>query len=203
MKSILLFSALISATAIAANEGMPNMPKVNAKRVYMVKSQEEGETLLDDRGFGEKEPEVKMMNLMMVEGSGYEGMDMAGMKLSKNDKGTPSMDMSGSGKNEASSAEGAHSYEVKQTIKPNPPKPGVNTIEFLVNDKSGKPAKGLKIKSEVKMTSMDMGTENPKVKEIAPGKYQTKVSFTMQGPWAVTLTFPNGEQQTFNFNASK
>lgn len=206
MKAFPFIFLLISLTGYAGTEGMPNMPTIKAKQTHVVKTTEDGETLRDERGFGDKEPEVKMMNLMMVEGSGYAGMDMSnGMKMAANDKSAPVMDMSGAEKKTGTMEmdEKTTSYDVKQSPTTKPPKTGVNALEFSVNDKQGKPVKGLKIKSEVKMLSMDMGTENPRVKEVSPGKYQVKVSFSMQGPWGVTLIFPNGEQHTFDFNAGK
>lgn len=75
--ALLLFAASAPA-AFAIDEGMPNMPRIAPKRVYTVPTREAGEELLESRGFGDREPSVRMMNLMMVEGSGYEGMEMGG-----------------------------------------------------------------------------------------------------------------------------
>ena len=66
--------------------------------------------------------------------------------------------------------------------------------------KTMKPAKGIQINTKVYMTSMDMGTEEPKVKEIKSGEYQVKASFSMQGPWAVKLIFPENKEKVFDFN---
>ena len=54
--------------------------------------------------------------------------------------------------------------------------------------------KGLKLKTQVYMLSMDMGTETPEVKEIKPGIYQTKAPFSMSGPWAIKIVTPFGEK---------
>lgn len=69
---ILLLTAL---PAWAATQDMPSMPLIQPKKTTVVTTVEEGRALLRDRGFGAKEDEVEMMNLMMVEGSGVEGMD--------------------------------------------------------------------------------------------------------------------------------
>ena len=68
----LLFSLFI-AHAQAHSEAMPSMPVLKPVRVYTVQGKEDWEKI---RGFGDKEPHVRMMNLMMVEGSGMEGMEM-------------------------------------------------------------------------------------------------------------------------------
>ena len=73
---LLLIVLLIPASTWAAEEHMPQMPRIEPKKVFVVPSQDAGEALLEDRGFGEEEDQVRMMNLMMVEGSGFEGMDM-------------------------------------------------------------------------------------------------------------------------------
>jgi hypothetical protein len=209
LKSSTLIAAMVlsNATAYAATDSMANMPTIQPKKSYAVSSSEAGEELQAQRGFGEQEPMVRMMNLMMVEGSGMEGMDMGSMKMAANDTGQrpdPSsmagMNMSG-GKDSAPKVTNSQNpdslkYEMKAT--PEKPKVGTNTIDISILD-SGKPAKGLLPKAKVYMTSMDMGTEEPKVKEVSPGKYRVKVAFAMKGPWAVKLT-TNGEEKEFQFN---
>jgi hypothetical protein len=56
-------------------ESMPNMPIIKPKRVFTVENPEE---LAAQAGFGKDAKEIEMMNQMMVEGSGMEGMDMSG-----------------------------------------------------------------------------------------------------------------------------
>lgn len=72
-----VFLGLGGLHAWAATEGMRDMPKITPSKTTTVKTKEEGEALLRGRGFGAEEPKVRMMNLMMVEGSGMEGMDMS------------------------------------------------------------------------------------------------------------------------------
>ena len=54
-------------------EFMPGMPILKTKRVFTV---EDPEGLLKQAGFTKDAKDVEMMNQMMVEGSGMEGMDM-------------------------------------------------------------------------------------------------------------------------------
>lgn len=232
MKTIFLTFAvqvfLASLPAFAMEDGMPNMPRIEPKRTYTIKSADEGETVQDDRGFGEKDSEVSMMNLMMVEGSGYEGMDMKemgsmkmggpkssehsmpGMKMeSKTDEGQHSMSGMKMAADDTTTAadeskKSTHRYSVERKGTSDRAKVGTNIIEFAVQDsKTGKPAKGLKLKAEVSMSSMDMGIETPRVREPSPGTYQVKAAFAMKGPWAVKIILPGGEEETLSFNAEK
>lgn len=56
-------------------EYMPSMPILKPKRVFTV---DDPDKLQAQAGFAKDAKEVGMMNLMMVEGSGMEGMDMSG-----------------------------------------------------------------------------------------------------------------------------
>jgi hypothetical protein len=174
--------------AHADREEMSDMPILKPKATYAIPSQTAGETLSEQRGFGDQEPEVRMMNLMMVRGSGIEGMDMDQMKMADAKKPTPKSSI------------------VEETIEmiqaSASGKVGANTYEFSIKDISGKALKGLKVKAQVYMLSMDMGTESPKVKETKPGVYQTKVNFSMGGPWALKIITPSSEK-VFEIQASK
>lgn len=205
----LTFALLANSNpAFAAEEGMTQMPKIKPKSSYNVQNNEKGEDLLDNRGFGENEPMVRMMNLMMVEGSGYEGMDMNDASM-KSDAGHEmnhghQMKMAAN-ENQTAQAPAATSsqYQFEAVIAPNPAKVGANSVTISIRDaKSGEPKKGLKPKAQVYMTSMDMGTDEPRIRETSPGKYQLKATFSMKGPWAVKLVLPN-EEKVFNFEATK
>ena len=202
-----LFKALSTAVALvlslqarAGEEGMTHMPKVAPAKSYTVQTKESGEDLLDQRGFGHKEPMVRMMNLMMVGGSGYEGMDMA-QASGKTEgstmmhKGHMQMAANEDGHKATTPSEGFN-FDIQ--INPNPPKVGANTVSIsIVDSKTGALRKGLKVKAQVYMTSMDMGTDEPRVREVSPGKYQLKATFSMKGPWAVKLGLP-GQEKVFN-----
>lgn len=178
---ILVFLLSTVSSASAGTEQMMAMPILKETRSYAVPSTQAGEDLLDQRGFGDKEPEVRMMNLMMVEGSGYEGMDMGAMKMA-------GMAKSSEGEKKETPSE----FNVELTKSPTPVKKGVNVFEFAIKDGKGNALKNLKLQAQVYMTSMDMGTESPRVREIKPGLYQIKASFSMNGPWAIKIVAPSG-----------
>ena len=86
------------------------------------------------------------------------------------------------------------------------PKSGDNTLTVTVTTAAGTSVVGAKVTSTVAMTSMDMGTTHPPIKEAGKGEYRGKVGFSMAGPWRVTVnvTPPSGGQTqkaTFDFNA--
>jgi hypothetical protein len=190
-KILIVGFILVSNLSWAGNESMPSMPKIEGK-TYVLKGDE---GLDEKKGFGDNESMTKMMNLMMVEGSGYEGMDMDARKVADNNNQTHS---SMAGMNGETKSEEKSEYDVE--VRTTSVKIGSNVLEFVVK-KGGKEVKGLKLKSNVYMTSMDMGTQEPKVKEVN-GKYQVKASFTMKGPWAVKLIFPNNFEKVLNFDVN-
>lgn len=183
---------LLGSITFAGTEGMPSMPLIKAKRIYTVTAQDD---LQAQQGFGDQEPIVKMMNLMMVEGSGLQGMDMS--------KGqTVAATEAPQRRDSPTTAPASGSYEAELKGSPST-KVGVNSVEFTVIDsKTKKPARGLKLKSQVSMTSMDMGTETPAVKEKSPGLYEVKAGFAMKGPWAVKIVFPDSSDKVFYFEAA-
>jgi hypothetical protein len=224
-----------SGAAFAAQDNMPQMPQIHSKATYTVKSVDQGETLQDARGFGDQAPMVRMMNLMMVGGSGYEGMamnamapakapaggqamdGMQGMDMGQQPKastppkkanqpmaGMPDMAMS-SGQSKASPAtrtNAPYAYQLK--VPAGSPHVGANLLVVTIQRvKDHQPAKGLKLKAQVYMTAMDMGTDEPRVKEVAPGQYQVKAIFAMQGAWAVKFLIPGAHDQVFNFSVNK
>jgi hypothetical protein len=197
---------LASGSAFAAQDNMPQMPQAHSKTTYTVKSADQGDTLQDERGFGDQAPMVRMMNLMMVEGSGYEGMAMApshGKSSGQSMAEMPGMAMGASpvktSRVPASKTDATYEYQLKGP--PGGAKVGANTVVVSIHQVNNhQPAKGLKLKAQVYMTSMDMGLGEPRVKEIAPGDYQLKAVFAMEGPWAVKITLPGGQERVFNFS---
>lgn len=183
---LVLLVSLATKFTFAGHESMPSMPKLEPKKIYTVTGNEDFES---QQGFGEDESKLRMMNLMMVEGSGYEGMDMDSTKIAQNNPHSGH-----------SMPESVSGFQI-DLISNAPAKVGTNNLEFSVK-KDGKDIKGLKIKSQVYMTSMDMGTEQPRVKETGPGKYSVKTSFSMKGPWAVKLIFADSTEKIFNFEVN-
>lgn len=85
-----------------------------------------------------------------------------------------------------------------------PVKSGDNALDIAVTNATGKPLTSAKITAQVAMTSMNMGTTLPLVKETGKGHYTTTVNFSMTGPWRVTVKVaaPGQKVQTkaFDFN---
>lgn len=188
MRSLFVFMTLfVSFSSWAIDDSMKQMPQIKPKRSYQVQTLKQGEQLVEQRGFGADEPQVRMMNLMMVGGSGLEGMDM---------QTEPTAAPTHSHQARASADQSIYEY----MLKPTAVRVGRNLLTITVRErKTSSVAKGLKFKARVFMTSMDMGTEQPSVRETAPGQYQVQVNFSMQGPWAVQL-IRETESKEFTFN---
>ncbi len=179
------------------DHGAMKMPQLLSSGSTTVSGDEDWSTAT---GFGRNEAMVGMMIQMMVGGSGMEGMKMAAMKMDFGDAnfmpgeagGMPAMDMDGT-------------KAVKATAKlSGSPKTGENRLEITVVDAKGKPVEKAKITLSVAMTSMDMGTTHPSIKELGKGKYSASVGFSMVGPWRVTAKVEAGGKSatfTFDFNA--
>ena len=79
--------------------------------------------------------------------------------------------------------------DVTSAIAPSPPKVRIkNVLTLTVTGSDGKPLVGATLKASVAMTSMDMGTSHPTFKDLGDGRYQGQVTFSMAGPWRVTVT---------------
>jgi len=87
----------------------------------------------------------------------------------------------------------------------NAPKAGDNALQITITDAQGKPVTGAKITTSVAMTSMDMGTTHPAVKEKGNGQYTTTANFSMAGPWRVKVKVTSVGQKpqtkAFDFTA--
>jgi uncharacterized GH25 family protein len=86
-------------------------------------------------------------------------------------------------------------------------KVGVNRLTLRVLDQKGRPVTGAKVAVSVAMTNMDMGTARPAVKETGRGSYTTTATFSMAGPWRVTVEVKtpglSAQTQSFNFVVKK
>lgn len=86
-------------------------------------------------------------------------------------------------------------------------KVGKNMLDVTVLDPAGKPVTGAKVTASVEMTSMDMGVTKPKAQEGKAGHYLSEVTFSMKGPWRVTMTVTPPKQKPFtkalDFNVPK
>ncbi len=81
----------------------------------------------------------------------------------------------------------AQALHIAATVNPNPPKVGDNMVDLQVTDATDTPAVGVKLSASVSMTSMDMGTTHPAVRDMGQGHYRVTATFSMAGPWRVVL----------------
>jgi hypothetical protein len=95
----------------------------------------------------------------------------------------------------------ANAFKITANMS-SPAKSGDNALDIAITNAAGKPIKGAKITASVAMTSMDMGTEHPSVKEVGNGRYAATVAFSMAGPWRITLKVvaPGEKPQTKSFD---
>ncbi|MEO7716459.1 MAG: FixH family protein [Capsulimonas sp.] len=84
-------------------------------------------------------------------------------------------------------AETGKPLKLTATLTPASPRVGDNDLDLMIVDADGKPVSGLKLSARVQMTSMDMGTTQPAVKDMGNGHYRLTVNFSMAGPWRTTL----------------
>lgn len=98
--------------------------------------------------------------------------------------------------------------DISTAISPNPPKARLkNVVTITMTGSDGKPVLGAAIQASVAMTSMDMGTSHPTFTDLGNGHYSATLSFSMPGPWRVTLiaTPPNSDTsvtQTLDYDVS-
>jgi hypothetical protein len=181
-----------TASSAHSHAAMQPMARLQPKRVVTVTGKEDWDEL---RGFGKDSAMAEMMTLMMVGGSGMEHMKMAPMKRGNMPRVGIERGAMAMGATRAPDQQTG--LNVNATVSPNPPIVGDNTLDITVTDARRKPVTGLKLTTSVAMTSMDMGTEHPKVVEGQAGHYTMKAQFSMTGPWRVTLTLVLPNQKPF------
>lgn len=204
------------------------VPQLQEKGTYTATGDEDWKK---QTGFGHNAGMVGMMNQMMVGGSGMEGMKMApmNMKFDEQNYAKPAgesaagtgdmagMDMGGKGKSDgmagmnmdaptpAGNAPMASGPVQITATTASAPKAGDDPLTISITDAQGKPVTGAKVTASVAMTSMDMGTTHPAVKELGGGKYAASVNFGMAGPWRVTVAVSTPGQKpvlkSFDFTA--
>lgn len=122
------------------------------------------------------------------------GRDMAGMKTAPETGGMAGMDMGG-----GHAPQAATGLMVAASLAPDSPKAReANTLTVTVTGDDGQPVSGAKVTADVAMTSMDMGTAHSALTDAGDGQYTGPVTFSMAGPWRVTLhvTAPDGATAT-------
>ncbi|MBI1756447.1 MAG: FixH family protein [Fimbriimonas ginsengisoli] len=171
-----------------------SLPQLKEKASYAWTGNEDWETRT---GFGKLEPMVRMMLLMMVGGSGMEGMKMAPMDMVFSDA-----NFTEEGVKPEADAPDVGSKALKVEAKLDKASVGDNNISIIITTPGGAPVTGVRFVASVSMTSMDMGTSHPAVQEIGKGKYAVKATFTMIGPWRLSLvvTATNMPPSTYTFD---
>ena len=76
---------------------------------------------------------------------------------------------------------------IAHEIAPQPPVVGPATVTLKVADEAGRAVTGAKIKVEGNMSHAGMAPVFAEAGEVAPGRYQAHLEFTMSGDWVLLL----------------
>lgn len=85
---------------------------------------------------------------------------------------------------------------IAHEIAPQPPAVGRATVTLKVTDAAGRALTGAKIKIEGNMSHAGMSPVFAEAGEVAPGRYQAHLEFTMSGDWVLLmdLTLPDNRR---------
>jgi hypothetical protein len=85
---------------------------------------------------------------------------------------------------------------IESAIVPSPARIGLATVTLRLSDAAGKPVRQARIALEADMSHAGMRPEFGKAGEIAAGRYQGRLNFTMAGDWVVLMhvTLPGGHK---------
>lgn len=85
---------------------------------------------------------------------------------------------------------------VDVTIAPNPPSVGQATVSVVLRDAGGQPVSGAQVELEGNMVHAGMTPTFSKPAEVAPGRYEAPLEFTMAGDWFILVkaTLPDGRK---------
>jgi hypothetical protein len=76
---------------------------------------------------------------------------------------------------------------VELSVAPDPPQVGVAVINVALHDADGQPIRGTKVELEGTMTHAGMVPVFAQALEVAPGRYQADLEFTMGGDWFILI----------------
>jgi hypothetical protein len=81
-------------------------------------------------------------------------------------------------------------------VRPDPPRVGPAQLALTLADAAGAPLAGGSVQLEATMAHAGMQPVFATAKEIAPGRYEAALEFTMGGDWflIVTAAFPDGRK---------
>lgn len=93
-------------------------------------------------------------------------------------------------------AEAPPGVSVAHEIAPQPPGVGPATVTLRVTDEAGRAVTGARTKVEGNMSHAGMAPVFAEAGEVAPGRYEARLEFTMSGDWLllVDLTLPDGRR---------
>ncbi len=100
-----------------------------------------------------------------------------------------------------SNSAGGSQAPLELVSQPNPPQTGNNTFIITVRDENGKPVDNAKVKVDINMTTMNMGTQQGTATSQGDGKYAASARLSMRGPWRVrtTATYADGKEVKKDF----
>ncbi|MGA2136458.1 MAG: FixH family protein [Bryobacteraceae bacterium] len=93
-------------------------------------------------------------------------------------------------------AESSPAILIEHEVAPWPARIGTATITLIMWDAKGRAVRNARIALEADMSHPGMRPEFGETREIAPGRYQGRVAFTMAGDWVVLMrvTLPGGQK---------
>jgi hypothetical protein len=98
------------------------------------------------------------------------------------------------GPSSAAGGKQAGPYTVSLKSAPSPAVRGSNALEVMVTDASGQPVSDAKVTLDLNMTNMNMGKYTVVATPAGSGRYTSNVSYSMGGPWRVTVTVERAGQ---------
>jgi hypothetical protein len=91
---------------------------------------------------------------------------------------------------------------VELEIEPDPPRLGLATVTLALRDAEGQPISGAAVEIEGNMSHAGMVPVFAGASEVAPGRYQAELDFTMGGDWflLVRADLPDGRSLERKFD---
>jgi hypothetical protein len=85
---------------------------------------------------------------------------------------------------------------IKVMVNPNPPLVGEAMVTLTLTDAQGQSVSGAKVELEGNMTHAGMTPSQAQPQEVAPGRYEAPLDFTMAGDWFILIraTLPDGRE---------
>ena len=90
--------------------------------------------------------------------------------------------------------EGASALSFEVLVSPAPPSVGAAQLSIALRDAQGAAVEGASVRVEATMSHAGMQPEFAEASEVAPGRYEAALEFTMGGDWILLLdaTTPDG-----------